>query len=159
MSPVTLTFNFATADEALAFLSHDKASHLVAAPSTEAAAPPAVKEPAKGKGKSASTEATAPGPSPVVATKATESAASVPAPSPAPQAEPVAYEKTGIPEAFAEYLGGKESTGYAQRRLNVIDLLKAFGVARGPELKPTQFADFKVALDKLKTPETEDSLG
>lgn len=90
-------------------------------------------------------------------TKAKESAgtpassSAAPADSPAP-AEPKAaaaekpvdaptYEKSGLPEKIKQAVG-KDKAG-------VIALLKEFGVAKGPELKPEQFAAFGEKIDAL----------
>lgn len=51
------------------------------------------------------------------------------------------YEKSGLPEKIKQAVG-KDKAG-------VIALLKEFGVAKGPELKPEQFAAFGEKIDAL----------
>jgi hypothetical protein len=87
----------------------------------------------------------------------TASSTPSPTPAPAPQAAPAAasqepaktYLQTGIPEAIAQYLGAKDSPGYADRRAAMVALLGQFKVAKGPELQPEQFVDFQLALAAL----------
>ncbi len=51
------------------------------------------------------------------------------------------YEKSGLPEKIKAAVG-KDKAG-------VVALLKEFGVAKGPELKPEQFAAFGEKIDAL----------
>lgn len=51
------------------------------------------------------------------------------------------YEKSGLPE--------KIKTAVGKDKAGVIALLKEFGVAKGPELKPEQFAAFGEKIDAL----------
>ena len=60
---------------------------------------------------------------------------------PAPKADAPTYEKSGLPEKIKAAVG-KDKAG-------VIALLKEFGVAKGPELKPEQFAAFGEKIDAL----------
>ena len=83
-------------------------------------------------------------------TPASSSAAPAASPAPAeqkadatekPKAETLTYEKSGLPEKIKAAVG-KDKAG-------VVALLKEFGVAKGPELKPEQFADFGAEIDAL----------
>jgi hypothetical protein len=110
--------------------------------------------------KSASTDKPAASSPPADSTKA-DSAASAPtpassSPAAAPAAAEVTYEKSGIPEKIAGYLGAKESGGYAERRAAMVALLTEFKVKTGKDLTAAQFADFDAALTKLATPAEED---
>ena len=58
-----------------------------------------------------------------------------------PKADAPTYEKSGLPEKIKAAVG-KDKAG-------VIALLKEFGVAKGPELKPEQFAAFGEKIDAL----------
>lgn len=59
----------------------------------------------------------------------------------APKADAPAYEKSGLPEKIKAAVG-KDKAG-------VVALLKEFGVTKGPELKPEQFAAFGEKIDAL----------
>ena len=85
-------------------------------------------------------------------TPASSSAAPAASPSPAepkadavekatPKADAPTYEKSGLPEKIKAAVG-KDKAG-------VVALLKEFGVAKGPELKPDQFAAFGEKIDAL----------
>lgn len=83
-------------------------------------------------------------------TPASSSAAPAAAPAPAeskaaaaetPKADTPTYEKSGLPE--------KIKTAVGKDKAGVIALLKEFGVAKGPELKPEQFAAFGEKIDAL----------
>jgi hypothetical protein len=116
-------------------------------------------ETAKGK-KSASTDKPASSPPPADSTKA-DSAASAPTPassSPAPAAVEVTYEKSGLGEKIAAYLGIKDSAGYADRRSKLVELLKKFDATSGKNLKPAQFAEFDADLAKLVGAAAEEDL-
>lgn len=58
-----------------------------------------------------------------------------------PKADAPTYEKSGLPE--------KIKTAVGKDKAGVIALLKEFGVAKGPELKPEQFAAFGEKIDAL----------
>lgn len=58
-----------------------------------------------------------------------------------PKADAPTYEKSGLPEKIKAAVG-KDKAG-------VVALLKEFGVAKGPELKPDQFAAFGEKIDAL----------
>lgn len=60
---------------------------------------------------------------------------------PAPKADAPTYEKSGLPE--------KIKTAVGKDKAGVVALLKEFGVAKGPELKPEQFAAFGEKIDAL----------
>lgn len=60
---------------------------------------------------------------------------------PAPKADAPTYEKSGLPEKIKAAVG-KDKAG-------VVALLKEFGVTKGPELKPEQFAAFGEKIDAL----------
>lgn len=51
------------------------------------------------------------------------------------------YEKSGLPE--------KIKTAVGKDKAGVVALLKEFGVSKGPELKPEQFAAFGEKIDAL----------
>lgn len=69
-----------------------------------------------------------------------------------PKAEAVTYEKSGIAEKIAGYLGDKNSEGYGDRRAKIVGLLTEFSVKSGKDLKPEQFADFTAKLDAATAP-------
>jgi hypothetical protein len=129
------------------------------AANTPAANTPAPTPETKPGKKSASTDKGAASSPPADSTKA-DSAASAPTPaSSSPAAAPAAevtYEKSGIPEKIAGYLGAKESGGYAERRAAMVALLTDFKVKTGKDLTAAQFGDFDAALTKLATPAEED---
>lgn len=58
-----------------------------------------------------------------------------------PKADAPTYEKSGLPEKIKAAVG-KDKAG-------VVALLKEFGVSKGPELKPEQFAAFGEKIDAL----------
>lgn len=58
-----------------------------------------------------------------------------------PKADTPTYEKSGLPE--------KIKTAVGKDKAGVIALLKEFGVAKGPELKPEQFTAFGEKIDAL----------
>lgn len=58
-----------------------------------------------------------------------------------PKADAPTYEKSGLPEKIKAAVG-KDKAG-------VVALLKEFGVTKGPELKPEQFAAFGEKIDAL----------
>jgi hypothetical protein len=68
--------------------------------------------------------------------------ATQPSASPSPSTPAVVdYTKTGLPEKIA--------AAAAKDRTATVALLTKFGVKKGPELKPEQFAEFGVEVDKL----------
>lgn len=130
-----------------------------AAPAAKADTPAPTPEnkPAK---KSASTDKAAASSPPAASTKEA-SAASAPTPaSPSPAAAPAAaevtYDKSGLPEKIAGYLGLKETEGYADRRAKLVALLSKFSVKTGKDLKADQFAAFDAEITALATPAEED---
>ncbi len=58
-----------------------------------------------------------------------------------PKADVPTYEKSGLPE--------KIKTAVGKDKAGVVALLKEFGVSKGPELKPEQFAAFGEKIDAL----------
>lgn len=121
MTQVTLTYTFASEQEALDFL--------------------AGRSPQKDK-------APAPKPAPKAETAGSPpSAASTPSPAPAAPAaapaepKPVAYADSGLPALIKDAVG--------RDRQGVIDLLKKFGAAKGDQLKPEQFDAFKAEIVKV----------
>ncbi len=83
-------------------------------------------------------------------TQASSSAAPAASPAPAeskadaaekPKADVPTYEKSGLPE--------KIKTAVGKDKAGVVALLKEFGVSKGPELKPEQFAAFGEKIDAL----------
>jgi hypothetical protein len=129
--------------------------------SGQASAPtpaPAPTETAKGK-KPASTDKPAASSPPADSTKG-DSAASAPTPASAPPAAAVevTYEKSGLGEKIAAYLGIKDSAGYADRRSKLVELLKKFDATSGKNLKPAQFAEFDADLAKLVGAAAEEDL-
>ena len=83
-------------------------------------------------------------------TQASSSAAAAASPAPAeskadaaekPKADVPTYEKSGLPE--------KIKTAVGKDKAGVVALLKEFGVTKGPELKPEQFAAFGEKIDAL----------
>ncbi len=83
-------------------------------------------------------------------TPASSSAAAAASPAPAeskadaaekPKADVPTYEKSGLPE--------KIKTAVGKDKAGVVALLKEFGVSKGPELKPEQFAAFGEKIDAL----------
>ena len=58
-----------------------------------------------------------------------------------PKADAPTYEKSGLPE--------KIKTAVGKDKAGVVALLKEFGVSKGPELKPDQFAAFGEKIDAL----------
>lgn len=84
--------------------------------------------------------------------QASSSAAAAASPAPAeskadaaekatPKADAPTYEKSGLPE--------KIKTAVGKDKAGVVALLKEFGVSKGPELKPEQFAAFGEKIDAL----------
>ncbi len=168
MPAITIALDFPTATEAMTFLSSLTSSPAALTacidPSPVVIEAAAAKEATSVK-KSVKTEAPAATTQPAVEQpKAATSASSKKDDKPASTAKvEVDYTKTTLPNKIAGYLGDKtaDEMGYATRRSNLIDLLTSFNVKKGPELKPEQFAEFEVALDRLSAAEaeTEETLG
>ncbi len=128
----------------LVFASVQEAANALArlgAPTTAAPAPAATEKAATAK--AADKKETG-------GTPASSSAAPAASPSPAepkadaaekPKADAPTYEKSGLPEKIKAAVG-KDKAG-------VVALLKEFGVSKGPELKPEQFAAFGEKIDAL----------
>lgn len=74
-------------------------------------------------------------------TKPSADTAKTDAPADKPKADAPTYEKSGLPEKIKAAVG-KDKAG-------VVALLKEFGVSKGPELKPDQFAAFGEKIDAL----------
>ena len=130
----------------LVFASVQEAANALAklgAPTTAAPSPAATEkaatpkaDPKKETGGSPASSSAAPAASPASA----EPKADV-AEKPAPKADAPTYEKSGLPEKIKAAVG-KDKAG-------VVALLKEFGVTKGPELKPEQFAAFGEKIDAL----------
>lgn len=130
----------------LVFASVQEAANALAklgAPTTAAPTPAAPEkaatpkaDPKKETGGSPASSSAAPAASPASA----EPKADV-AEKPAPKADAPTYEKSGLPEKIKAAVG-KDKAG-------VVALLKEFGVTKGPELKPEQFAAFGEKIDAL----------
>ncbi len=134
MPQVTVTLTFASEAEAAAFLSGK--------PADKEAKPPAGK-PAKTEAPAASPSSAAPAPTPTAAPAAAPTPAA--SPSPAPAADTGGdYLKSGIPELIQQHV--------AKDRAAAIALLGKFGVKKGAELKPAQFAEFKTAIEAALAP-------
>ena len=126
----------------LVFASVQEAANALArlgAPTTAAPTPAAPEKAATTKAESKKESA---------GTQASSSAAAAASPAPAESkaaaAEPAkadvpTYEKSGLPEKIKAAVG-KDKAG-------VVALLKEFGVSKGPELKPEQFAAFGEKID------------
>lgn len=125
MPQVTLTYTFASEQEALDFL---------AGRNPEKGDKPAGKSAQKAEKPAASSPSAAPSPAPAAAASATPPAAS---PAPA-EAKPVAYADSGLPALIKEAVG--------RDREGVVALLKRYGAAKGDQLKPEQFDAFKAEI-------------
>lgn len=129
----------------LVFASVQEAANALAklgAPTTAAPAPAAAEK--------AATTAKAETKKETGGTPASSSAAAAASPAPAeskadaaekPKADVPTYEKSGLPE--------KIKTAVGKDKAGVVALLKEFGVSKGPELKPDQFAAFGEKIDAL----------
>ena len=134
---VKIEFVFASVQEAANALAR------LGAPTTAAPTPAATEKAATAKaetkketGGTPASSSAAPAASPASA----EPKADV-AEKPAPKADAPTYEKSGLPEKIKAAVG-KDKAG-------VVALLKEFGVTKGPELKPEQFAAFGEKIDAL----------
>ena len=151
---IEVKLQFATEAELVAFFTRTAGANVAqTAPAVVPTPAPVVETPAA-KPKAEAKKAV---PSPEPATSPSPAPATT---APAAQAEPAAtvaptpaklptYEKSGIPAAVPAYLGASSSEGYMARRQTIVDLLAAFGVKKGPDLKPTQFAEFLAKVQAL----------
>ena len=133
----------------LVFASVQEAANALAKLGAPTTAAPAAAKPEPAATPAAPKEAKAKEPA---GTPASSSAAPADSPAPAepkadaaekatPKADAPTYEKSGLPEKIKAAVG-KDKAG-------VVALLKEFGVAKGPELKPEQFAAFGEKIDAL----------
>ena len=130
----------------LVFASVQEAANALArlgAPTTAAPAPAAPEkaattkaEPKKETGGTPASSSAAPAASPASAEPKADAAEKA-----TPKADAPTYEKSGLPEKIKAAVG-KDKAG-------VVALLKEFGVTKGPELKPEQFAAFGEKIDAL----------
>lgn len=130
----------------LVFASVQEAANALArlgAPTTAAPAPAATEkaattkaEPKKETGGTPASSSAAPAASPASAEPKADAAEKA-----TPKADAPTYEKSGLPEKIKAAVG-KDKAG-------VVALLKEFGVSKGPELKPDQFAAFGEKIDAL----------
>lgn len=130
----------------LVFASVQEAANALArlgAPTTAAPAPAATEkaattkaEPKKETGGTPASSSAAPAASPASAEPKADAAEKA-----TPKADAPTYEKSGLPEKIKAAVG-KDKAG-------VVALLKEFGVTKGPELKPEQFAAFGEKIDAL----------
>lgn len=145
---VEVKLTFASIDEATAFFAGKQAPT-----STPAPAPT---KPAKTAPAADTKPPAAPQPSPAQEQK--DPASAKPSPdtkqpeAEKPKAETPTYEKSGIGEKIANYLGDKNSEGYGDRRAKIVGLLAEFNVKSGKELKPEQFGDFTTKLNAVTAP-------
>lgn len=134
---VKIEFVFASVQEAANALAKLGAP-TTAAPTpaaTEKAATPKA-DPKKETGGSPASSSAAPAASPASAEPKADAAEKA-----TPKADAPTYEKSGLPEKIKAAVG-KDKAG-------VVALLKEFGVTKGPELKPEQFAAFGEKIDAL----------
>lgn len=124
---IEVKLSFATLEEATAFLT----GKTRAAADTGTTGKP-VKQAAAETAKPADTKPSA---------DTVKTAAQDPKPETTKPADAPSYEKSGIPEKIKAAVD-KDKPG-------VIKLLGEFGVKKGGELKPEQFAAFNAAIDKL----------
>lgn len=130
---IEIKFTFATLAEAAAFM----AQHAAEAPGKPDHAKPSPKPKPEATAPAAPAETPAASP-PSAVTAQTAAPASASA---TPATEPVTYEKSGLAQ--------KISTAAAKNKPAVVALLAEFGVAKGPLLKPEQFAEFGEKIDAL----------
>lgn len=129
----------------LVFASVQEAANALAklgAPTTAAPTPAAPEKAATAKAEPKTKES--------AGAQVSSSAAAAASPAPAeskadaaekPKADVPTYEKSGLPE--------KIKTAVGKDKAGVVALLKEFGVSKGPELKPEQFAAFGEKIDAL----------
>ena len=103
---------------------------------TEKAATTAKAETKKETGGTPASSSAAPAASPASAEPKADAAEKA-----TPKADAPTYEKSGLPE--------KIKTAVGKDKAGVVALLKEFGVSKGPELKPDQFAAFGEKIDAL----------
>ena len=130
----------------LVFASVQEAANALAklgAPTTAAPTPAAPEkaatpkaEPKKETGGTPASSSAAPAASPSPAEPKADAAEKT-----APKADAPTYEKSGLPE--------KIKAAVDKDKAGVVALLKEFGVSKGPELKPEQFAAFGEKIDAL----------
>ena len=130
----------------LVFASVQEAANALArlgAPTTAAPTPAAPEkaatpkaDPKKETGGSPASSSAAPAASPASAEPKADAAEKA-----TPKADAPTYEKSGLPE--------KIKTAVGKDKAGVVALLKEFGVTKGPELKPEQFAAFGEKIDAL----------
>ncbi len=131
----------------LVFASVQEAANALArlgAPTTAAPAPAATEKAAttakaetkKETGGTPASSSAAPAASPASAEPKADAAEKA-----TPKADAPTYEKSGLPE--------KIKTAVGKDKAGVVALLKEFGVSKGPELKPDQFAAFGEKIDAL----------
>ena len=130
----------------LVFASVQEAANALAklgAPTTAAPTPAAPEkaatpkaEPKKETGGTPASSSAAPAASPASAEPKADAAEKA-----TPKADAPTYEKSGLPE--------KIKTAVGKDKAGVVALLKEFGVSKGPELKPDQFAAFGEKIDAL----------
>jgi len=148
---VTVTLTFNSIAEAIAALTSGAAAP--AAATSMQIAPGAAAAPTPKSAKTAKPAASVP-PAEPQASAAQEQKAPVSEPpaAPAPAAaelppvqKPISYEESG--------LAGKIAAAASKDRAAVIALLGEFGVKKGPELDPSQFASFTARINALLDPE------
>ncbi len=135
---VKIEFVFASVQEAANALARLGAP-TTAAPTpaaTEKAATTAKAETKKETGGTPASSSAAPAASPASAEPKADAAEKA-----TPKADAPTYEKSGLPE--------KIKTAVGKDKAGVVALLKEFGVSKGPELKPDQFAAFGEKIDAL----------
>ena len=135
---VKIEFVFASVQEAANALARLGAP-TTAAPTpaaTEKAATTAKAETKKETGGTPASSSAAPAASPASAEPKADAAEKA-----TPKADAPTYEKSGLPE--------KIKTAVGKDKAGVVALLKEFGVTKGPELKPEQFAAFGEKIDAL----------
>jgi hypothetical protein len=162
MSQVQVTLNFSSVDEMTAFFAKDRAALATAAVVT----PPAAEEPKKGKPAKEKVDAASTPTATVAKDAAPEKKVDASsAAEPEKKPEPVTYEKSGIPERIAKYMGDPKSEGYATRRDNLLGLINKFeakvdGKPSAKGLKADQYEAFKVEFDAMAAaPAAEEALG
>lgn len=136
MPQVTLTYTFATEQEALAFLAgSEKTAGKPAPTEANAASEPSAEKRGPGRPRK---DAAAP------ATEPSPAASPSPEPSPAPapaEAKAPTYAESGLPDLIKAAVG--------RDRDGVVALLKKYGAAKGDQLKPDQFDAFKAEIVKV----------
>lgn len=153
MSSVSLTFNFATAALAAAFLASVEGATGKDAPT--AGATPAASPPSAGKGKKDATTA-----APATQSTKSDTPPASSAQGPAASAEMTEEQRKALYEKMKIGERIQKCATDATLKPKVIELLAKYGVKRGPELKADQYDAFSVELDALLAPPAgDDSLG